>query len=104
MDHHARWQEIRQRDHRGLQGELRVDARGDRQEAMKFVACFLWRTRPRVLCSCSCEHPDVHKSVNAARVGACATLLLTACLPLHAETPQDRGKRVVNECLTALGG
>jgi hypothetical protein len=67
---------------------------------MKFVAC-LWRTQsfgPR-------QRKGVRKSANTARVGACATLLLvTVCLVLHAETPQERGKRVVNECLTALGG
>src|SRR5215472_15970200 len=34
---------------------------------------------------------------------ACATLL-TLCLGLHGETMQERGKRVVNECLQALGG
>jgi hypothetical protein len=42
----------------------------------------------------------VRMSANTARVGACATL----CLLLHAETMQERGKRVVNECLDALGG
>jgi hypothetical protein len=42
----------------------------------------------------------VRMSANTARVGACATL----CLVLQAETMQERGKRVVNECLDALGG
>ena len=42
----------------------------------------------------------VRRSANTARVGACATL----CLLLHAESLQERGKRVVNECLDALGG
>ncbi len=42
----------------------------------------------------------VRSSANTARVGACATL----CLLLHAESLQERGKRVVNECLDALGG
>ena len=42
----------------------------------------------------------VRRSTNTARVGACATL----CLLLHAENLQERGKRVVNECLEALGG
>jgi hypothetical protein len=44
--------------------------------------------------------PCVRKSANTARLGACATL----CLLLHAESLQERGKRVVNECLDALGG
>jgi hypothetical protein len=43
----------------------------------------------------------VRRSANTARVGACATLL-AACL--NAETMLERGKRVVNECLDALGG
>jgi hypothetical protein len=43
----------------------------------------------------------VRRSANTARVGACATLF---CLLLNAETMQERGKRVVNECLEALGG
>jgi hypothetical protein len=42
----------------------------------------------------------VRMSANTARVGACATM----CLLLQAETMQERGKRVVNECLDALGG
>ncbi|MGD0299201.1 MAG: hypothetical protein ABSE86_19020 [Bryobacteraceae bacterium] len=42
----------------------------------------------------------VRRSANTARVGACATL----CLFLHAESLQERGKRVVNECLDAMGG
>jgi hypothetical protein len=42
----------------------------------------------------------VRRSANTARVGTCATF----CLLLHAETMQERGKRVVNECLEALGG
>jgi hypothetical protein len=41
------------------------------------------------------------QSANTARVGACVTLF---CLVLNAETAQERGKRVVNECLDALGG
>ena len=44
--------------------------------------------------------PCVRNSANTARLGACATL----CLLLHAESLQERGKRVVNECLDALGG
>ena len=43
----------------------------------------------------------VRRSANTARVGACATLF---CLILNAESMQERGKRVVNECLDALGG
>ncbi len=31
-------------------------------------------------------------------------LVALACSALNAETPQERGKRVVNECLEALGG
>ena len=43
----------------------------------------------------------VRRSSNTARVGACATLLAVC---LNAETMLERGKRVVNECLDALGG
>ncbi len=43
----------------------------------------------------------VRRSANTARVGACATLLAVC---LNAETMLERGKRVVNECLDALGG
>jgi len=57
----------------------------------------------------------VRMSANTARVGACATMLigtvparmvlgLVLAIVLHAETSQERGKRVVQECLTALGG
>jgi hypothetical protein len=46
---------------------------------------------------------DGGKSAAAARTSACATFCLLAGL-LHGETAQDRGKRIVNECLEALGG
>ena len=39
-------------------------------------------------------------SANTARVGACATF----CLRCKRNRSQERGKRVVNECLDALGG
>lgn len=42
----------------------------------------------------------IRMSANTARVGACATF----CLLLNAESMQERGKRVVQECLDALGG
>jgi hypothetical protein len=34
----------------------------------------------------------------------CLALVFASLCLLHAETPQERGKRVVNECLEALGG
>jgi len=51
------------------------------------------------------KKPSVHTSVNAARTSACATfVVLSLTLALNAETAHERGKRVVNECLNALGG
>jgi len=35
---------------------------------------------------------------------AVGSVFLALCLSLHAESPQERGKRIVNECLDALGG
>jgi hypothetical protein len=61
----------------------------------------LWRTHSCVPRSHSCERKGVRMSANTARVCAWATLF---CLFLNAETMQERGKRVVNECLEALGG
>lgn len=79
---------------------------------MKIVA-YLWRTRPRVPRAHSCERPGFagesacatggagSSLLRSVRMSACATLL---CFLLHAETPLERGKRVVKECLDALGG
>jgi hypothetical protein len=56
-----------------------------------FLTALPWRTHSCVPCSHSCEHKvakekGVHTSVNAARLGACATCLITAvlCLTLTA--------------------
>ena len=67
---------------------------------------FLKTSSPRTHSSVPRAHAREHSALSRGQVvrkSACATLLI-ACLAAHAETSQARGKRVVNECLDALGG
>src|SRR5580704_13132637 len=86
MGSNARRQEIRPRHHRGLQDQFRADGGDTRQEARAD------RSQAPITSPCTAQMKRV------------AFTLLAAQFLLRAETPEQRGKRVVDECLDALGG